>query len=796
MDQGQSGSDADGAGSEDDAGSDLDSDPDGSAKPSPGSGAGQGVGSTPEAGNSDDGRSDQSDQDGESNQNADLDDDQVSRDSPNSSAGEEEEEEEEDTADTADIAGAASVVNVAIIGETDRRSSSDSITFGQVFAKGDVPAGSALVGTVDGGQVPMQVDKKATWADGSLRHAVITARMSDVGDGSPKRLSINVIPQARDAQTRPENAITLSDVLGSGFDAQVDVKASGAGNYKISAHDLLQTVSQSGNCSAWSKNCKQWLDGPLASEWIVSGQVISGNEALAGLNVYFNVRAYAGEDGAIERVRVDTVFENNWAYAKTSENIDYSASIQVGSQNYDVDDLKHYHHARWHKVLWWQGDPGLYARIDTDYLQNSGAISRYAKLSPPESFLNGVAKSYPPMSHGDQTPKMGSTGAQAAIGPLPRWTSSYAVSGDRRAFRWMLANDDAVGSYSFHYRDGETGRPLEISRHPYVTIAAKSFASRAGNPQYRRDFLTDCTGSCSTPLSFDIAHHPSIGYVPYLTTGDYYYLEEMQFTASYIELWANPGYRDFDKGVLLKAQSQVRGQAWSLRSISDAAFATPDDDPMKAYFEGLMSNILSDYSDSYLEDDTKNPLHVTANSGAVIYSAGGQKKVGVAPWQADFWTWSLGHAADQEMPNALELVKWFGEFQVARMTDWKVNPDSGFCWLLASAYNLRIRDAESSQLYPDIQTVYKVNFPQLDGLKCNSQPMVNELSDSKTTYRIGQMVGYAFSPTGFPSNFQIGLAMAAQSGVENGREAWKLFDGRTIKPDYAKNPNFAVVPRY
>jgi hypothetical protein len=61
------------------------------------------------------------------------------------------------------------------------------------------------------------------------------------------------------------------------------------------------------------------------------------------------------------------------------------------------------------------------------------------------------------------------------------------------------------------------------------------------------------------------------------------------------------------------------------------------------------------------------------------------------------------------------------------------------------------------------------------------------------------MSGYPTSATGFPANFQIGLAAAVSSGLPNAQTAWKLFEGRSVKPSgstaYNDFPNFAVLPR-
>lgn len=667
-----------------------------------------------------------------------------------------------------------------------------SVTTGQVFTRGAIPSNQTIAAFVDGQRIPTQVDKKATWQDGSLRHAVITVRVPE----GKATASPTVELQGVDANSK-EPVVSIGQLLATSFDATVSLDINGT-EYKASARNLLSQADQLGTCSDWGAECKHWLSGPLTSEWIIGGPISSSGEAHRHLSVYFHVRAYANASGAVEHVRVDSVIENDWAYAPDPTNQRYNASITVGDNTFDAPDLTHYRQARWHKVMWWNGVPEVYAQLDTEYLQSTGAVSNYADLTMSDKFLNNRPSQFKPLTNGNQTPHMGNTGAQAAIGPLPRWSATYVVSGAQGPFKWMLANDDAVGSYGFHYRDYKTGRPLRITDHPYVTQAAIGYARTSGDSRYEADLLPACQSDCGSPYSFDISHHPSIGYVPYLVTGDYYYLEEMQFTASYIELWANPAYRNFDKGRLRRAQSQTRGQAWSVRSIADAAFATPDADPMKPYFKEQIATIVSDYLEHYVDADQPNPLHLIIGKGEwAAYPVHGEQRVGIAPWQADFFTWSVGHAAEQGFDNAPRLLKWLAEFQIGMMTNWLDESDTGYCWLVASDYKLQIRPSRDAPVYRTLNEAYKNTFPTLYGLDCNSQEYVNQLAaQDNTRYQRGQMSGYADSSTGFPANLQIGLAVAADSGLPNARKAWQIFDSRSVKPNYASYPNFAVEPRF
>src|SRR5699024_7001497 len=67
------------------------------------------------------------------------------------------------------------------------------VTLGQVFTKRDVPRGMTVVATLDNRRLPTQVDKKATWDDGSLRHAVITVRLNSLAAGADPRITFEVV---------------------------------------------------------------------------------------------------------------------------------------------------------------------------------------------------------------------------------------------------------------------------------------------------------------------------------------------------------------------------------------------------------------------------------------------------------------------------------------------------------------------------------------------------------------------------------------------------------------------------
>lgn len=689
-------------------------------------------------------------------------------------------------------ASAGTVVTDTLFNQITAAQANVPVTFGQVFKDGDVPQGATLTATLNGQPVTLQVDPKATNPDGSLRHAVLTVMVPSLAGGAKLPLTL-----ATGATLPAGPAITLSQLLATGYNATASFNIGGK-TYAVNARGLLQAAANAGTCVAWGTQCNVWLSGPLASEWVVNSPATASDGTTApNLQVYFAVRAYSnGVPGTVGMVRTDIVVENSNAYAPQGQP-QYTATLTSGSASYTSPALTQYSYTRWHHDLWWNNaQPQIYLQQDTQYIQDSMAVSRYMPLTPDESFLASLRQTCAPLDHCDQTQTMGNTGAQAAIGPLPRWTSVYIIDPDVRAYNWMLANTDALGAYSIHYRDQATGFPVSIQKHPDVTIADWSWASISGNPQEKADLLPPNKG-LQNPNVWENAHQPAESYVPYMVTGSWYYMSELAFGASHNEIWPNEAYRGYSKGLIDAAQGQVRGKAWVLREMADAAWLLPDNYPLKTEFNADVENSLADWNAKYTNNPNANPLHVM-NQGPVYDMHGGTNN-GIAPWQHNFLTWSVGHAAELGFAGAAEFRDWLAKFEIGLMTDWQANPTQGYCWLEASAYSLQVKDASGNWL-PSYTAAYDATFPTLAGLACNSPAMIAAMGTMQgQAWQAGEMYGYADSATGYPANLQIGLAAAANSGLPNAQAAWATFDSRSVKPSgsdaYNNYPNFALLPR-
>ncbi len=660
-------------------------------------------------------------------------------------------------------AQAALPTQLQIVSTANAAQTSVPVTWGQVFVPGAVPGGSTLTASLNGVALPLQVDIKARHADGSVRHAVLSVIVPALAANARLPLSLGLGAAASGP------APTAAGLLATPFDARVSLTLGGT-VYSASARDGLANPGS------------PWLSGPVVSEWTLMVPLrTSGGQAHPHLTAYFHVRAYQG----LQRARVDVIVENTWAYEPNPSNLTYDAAVTIaGASVFQQSALEHYRQARWRKTFWWGGAPAVAVRHDAAYVMATRAVANYDRtVTVSEATLAALAAEWTGpktqlMNVGELNPYMPSTGGRIEIGALPGWAVIYLLTQDPRAAAVTYGTADLAGTWGIHYRDRNTGRPVSLDDYPYMSLLGNP--GDMVNPQTgRSEAFPACSGWCDSPFTPDSAHQPSLAYLPYLLSGDVYYLDELHFWANYNMLQHNPYYREFRLGLI--KPDQIRGQAWSLRELGYAAYITPDAHPLKGYFVEKLNNNIDWFTNAYVGGPGANGYGVVTHAYAFAYSNGR----GVAPWQDDFFTWSVGQLVDLGFERARPFYEFKVRFAIQRLTA------PGYCWIYAANYSLNLRAVDTGPLYPTWAEIYAANVPaQERTLACGGSAMGQALG-----LQPGEMVGYSSSAMGYPSNLQPAVAMAAQSGVPDGRAAWDRFMARAVKPDYGPAPQFAIVPR-
>jgi hypothetical protein len=673
-----------------------------------------------------------------------------------------------DEAADPDPKASGAITTLTVQSASKRSQQNVPVTTGQPFVAGDVPKGSHLEAvTADGKSLPTQVDWKATYSDGSLRHGIITFVLPQMPAGGKVRVGLH----RRSGKTTKDGQVSSPNFIPSDLNAKIKLDLKKDGAEKASLQDMLNSKD----------DFQTWLSGPLVKAKLIHGPL---KRASGSPDPHLAGRFYVRHYPSAHRTRIEFIVENDWTFVKSPHNFTYDVNLSIdGQQVYQKKKLTQPLHTRWRKVYWVGGAPQVYVAHDVAYLKATGAIPNYdPDLKVPNSAVADWYKKYLKSHHGPLQRSfvanpMHMTGGRNDIGPLPTWTVLRVLTGAPRIIQVDNAISALGGSWPVHYRDKNTGQPVSIEDYPNIS-------THPNLKHWSKNPLSSihCSGKCSTKLKPNAAHEPSIGFVPYLLTGDHYYLEELEFWAAWNPLHTSPKYRGYDKGLF--KWTQVRGQAWSLRTLGQLAYITPDDAAMKDYWKHQLENNLHYYNQHYPNNPNANKLGFLV--GLMPYHHG----LSMAPWQDDFFTWAMGYLVGLGFEDAMPMLKFKARFPVGRMTA------PGFCWIQGSLYTLQIRDSKDSPLYTSFAEVYKNSVSKkMRHAPCASKEMADLLSRKNNSYKAGDMYGYPWSPQGFPANMQPALAVAVNAGVPKARKAWKIFMNRTTKPDYSKYPNWDIVPR-
>jgi O-antigen/teichoic acid export membrane protein len=506
-----------------------------------------------------------------------------------------------------------------------------------------------------------------------------------------------------------------------------------------------------------------WLNGPVATEFSIVSPLVDVDSGARHpqLTVRFDVRFYAGG----QRARTDVVLENDWTYEKALGNLSYDVAItQKGSVSYEAHDAGLYQHGRWHKVVWSGPEPAAAVGYDVPYFLKSRMVWNYdSGIHIADTVLADESRRLAAADTGPMGPAfvdqyMPTTGGREDIAPLPRWTALYLLSQDPRARQAMLANADASGGIPIHYRDRVTGQPVSLDRHPGIAML---FGKARG------DDALPAVANGDTPWTPDAAHQPSLAYVPYLVTGDRFYLDEILYWANWDMGGVDPGYREGAKGLI--HMNQIRGQAWSLRTLGEAAMALPDQHPMKAYFTQKLQNNLQWYADTYPRNeslDQVSPLGWVERPDA---------PGSTAPWQDDFLALVVGHLAEAGYFSAEEFFRWQAQSTVGRWT----HQAEGYCWTMAPGYYIDVR-TKSGQEIRDWGTLFHENAPHLGTCPARFPDY-----------------SYPESPSGYVAVAEAMLALSSDFNIPGASDAYRKLRRETsaLIGGQSEDPSWAIVPR-
>ena len=210
---------------------------------------------------------------------------------------------------------------------------------------------------------------------------------------------------------------------------------------------------------------------------------------------------------------------------------------------------------------------------------------------------------------------------------------------------------------------------------------------------------------------WDGSHHPSVGFMAYLLTGHWYFMEEVQFATTLNYLNITDLYRT--GGYIPEYRIQVRNTAWNVRTLAQALTATPDSDTeLRADFIAAMENTVTHFYDRYIAQ-INNPFGIIWPD--VDYGVAGVFMA--SPWMQDFATAAFGYALALNMPisstvsaKLVAFFAWKAKSIVGRLGT-SASPD--YWYINAAPYELAVAPTDTPDFaggtgpwYPNWRAIY------------------------------------------------------------------------------------------
>lgn len=418
--------------------------------------------------------------------------------------------------------------------------------FGHAFRQGDVPTGSyAASDLVDWQCVPLSF-----WPDGSVKHASIAGRTNTPGADVTVTIFTGPAPVGSNlTETDLSAALPATTIAAGGFSWNL--------NASIGTADRTRTVCQ----------------GPVMSQFIYRKPVTGSSH----LVLWAEVRIFKGG-----QVEIFPWIENAYLRVAGPTNDVRTYTVTIGgvqrfSQSIDVK-----HHTRipllsGSSFSYWSGtDPQITPKHDSAYLRATKLVPNYGFTSPSNTVLNALTQTYTPNTTGGIATMTLSGTSAAILGHTNNMSDPLYITsgGDPRAYRGMMVFALAGGSWHAHYRD-------ELTNEPFTLTAAATLGINSPNNVPAgtggENGALGATGSWTS-------HTPNFGYLAWLTTARWWFLDETFFWNGVMFLYQPTGSRENASGIFRSdgGATTDRGAAWGVRQVAQCVAACPTTHPCYA----------------------------------------------------------------------------------------------------------------------------------------------------------------------------------------------------------------------
>jgi len=557
-----------------------------------------------------------------------------------------------------------------------------------------------------------------------------------------------------------------------------------------------------------------WTSGPVAQTIILADHSASrvydlGFDAHRSFRPIFLATFWP----TLEKVFVRFVGEN--ANTETLEDISYDLTLSVGQSApasiYEQAAIVHHAATRWTRTAWLGGDvPAIDIDHNVAYVEATGLVFNFDTTKTISE--SAMASQYDLWASADQqvgasgnwTRAMGTAGGRADIGPYPSWHVRWLFTGDARMAQMALGNADLAASWPMHLREGRADKYLDRDKTVpgvghIMSISSRPSIALVSGYDYayteEDDRVTPVGTMTSDGWDPDTAHQPDPFSLAYMLTGDYWYLEQGWFWASYSAAHPNGAATSYSygrgpTGAEGGLSGQLRGMAWTLRSRANMAAVSPDDAPEKALLESWIDDAVALQEGAWELTGTPaegtptwtwgRDYRVPADGNPPLHQFGrgsdafAQANYGIDPtvtaeaisnFEQHFMMLALGRARELGYRTDA-LIEYFGQHYVGVLTEPDYNP-----YLIANGRTPTVRVGGTYfTTWAGLKSGYDSEWQARDSFP---------LTDAEH--------GYDF------------LALAATSYVRDlpgGDAAWAFMASQALNAAVLDdNPKWAVVPR-
>lgn len=497
--------------------------------------------------------------------------------------------------------------------------------FGHAFPEGAIPAGAPVVLRTQGSSTlhRTQINVLTRWPDQSVKTALFAAELPALADG--QLLTAELV--SGQAHPDPGPGLNLATLL-SGRTAVVRTWAPGDTTTPLWSFNVVQAALASQD---------RWHNGPLAVstrvETPVPATAVQNTSGQTGqiASVRLVVDVIATKDGFLE---LDVCFSNDRVFHAQGGIARFGYTIEIDGQIvYDqrpasgaARDLLMY--SQWIRrrgrkadgtlLSGWGSSNRPFFRPDLDVLVASGVQLNYDRSRPLEQNIpawaagvlaNAAPRQADPYWNYSIARAAGDVGGRPEIGYRTWACAAWLRDGGREAEILAHREFEAASTRGIYYYDWELGRWVNSVDWPKLSYAG-AFADPPGTPRQTARGLPSNqrpTHNVTDHITVDFDHHGSFYFTPALLAGRRLCYDGLAAKVC----WSVVAYQDRADGGLPVQYGgpsafwrdlepdhttgnawgprpwdmQVRGFAWNLRDIVDAAAILPENYPNRLFYD-------------------------------------------------------------------------------------------------------------------------------------------------------------------------------------------------------------------